>query len=114
MPPKSVRVRTLTRSQTQEQGLEFTWSRQLGGSVELSSRELDVEETETSADSPEGSAADQVSVEVEVEVSESDDDNRSEAAGGSGEQQEQEESAQLVLKSKTVAPTSPIDLGLSL
>ena len=94
--PKSVLVRTLTRSQTAEQGLEFTWSRQLGGSVEVSSRELNDEETEATADSPEGAASGNVFVEVEVEVS-SDEEDEAQGATGGGEGQA-EEAADSVLQ----------------
>ena len=41
MPPKLIRLSTLTRSQSREQGLDFTWSRQLGGSVEITTKEIE-------------------------------------------------------------------------
>ena len=37
MPPKSTEAK-LTRSQNREQGLELSWSRTLGGNIEVSSR----------------------------------------------------------------------------
>ena len=77
MPPKSIKVKTLTRSQSKEQGLNFEWSRELGGTVELTTRDVESSERairhhgnpeQPSDETPETS----VSVEIEVEESGSD------------------------------------------
>ena len=74
MPPKAVSTKILTRSQSRDSSLEFQWSRQLGGSVEVSSRELDRRSEDSQSgdlDTPVDDEVDSVSVEVEVEVQDS-------------------------------------------
>ena len=76
MPPKADKDSTLTRSQSREQGLDLQWSRQLGGSVEVSSKDLDVDSQTGNTEVPvdiDSAATDNLEIEVEVSSSEDTD-----------------------------------------
>ena len=80
MPPKLIRLSTLTRSQSREQGLDFTWSRQLGGSVEITTKEIEQDSQAGQHEDPADKLSNtSVAIEIEVEVSSTDGSRRGEA-----------------------------------
>ena len=99
MLPKAVRVKALTRSQTEEQDIEFMWSRQLGGSVEVTTREIDDEDPAGIQDEPAGEGQGSVSVEIEVEES---------SEGESVEYEEEVEGLELQEQAQG-RPTQPVE-----
>lgn len=101
MPPKALKFKTFTRSRSREQGLEFEWSRELGGSVQVRTRRLEgtsddpYELVDQGARITETSPVSEVDrVEVEVEVSS--DESSQETSSEGSESNQPEEVAQLV------------------